>query len=223
MMLFICRFVFFAKKKKKKISGERCFLVIACIHRRIWIVRCIDSWWSGGRSKHNRSWVVIQAACNRRASCLWVDNRWQRWYNTWNRRGCIVMCVNRRQITGIAQSRRCGEPMHERYNCLFQRCSDRFTANGGLETVYIVSGVIDNTMQTVCIDKAVRSLHIVTIADFLLLFDVAGLGVVHRVWEIVLRRTVVIDGMRYDNGDQSQQSDELNGFERNMKLVENLE
>lgn len=63
---------------------------------------------------------------------------------------------------------------------------DRFATHHRIETVYLISGIVDGALQTISIDQTVRALDIVAITMFGLLFNVAGVAVMHGVRERVL-------------------------------------
>ena len=52
-----------------------------------------------------------------------------------------------------------------------------FTTNNSVETVVIISGVFNNTVVTVSIVKAVRSMYNISVTAFLLLLNVSGFSV----------------------------------------------
>lgn len=56
----------------------------------------------------------------------------------------------------------------------------------GVEAIVIVGRVLDDPDATVGLVYAVGSVHYVTVSNFVLRFDVTGVGVVHAVVERVL-------------------------------------
>ena len=60
-----------------------------------------------------------------------------------------------------------------------------FTSDNSVESVVVIGGVFDNTVMTISIVKAVRSLYNISVTAFLLLLDVTGVGVMDGVAEVV--------------------------------------
>lgn len=60
-----------------------------------------------------------------------------------------------------------------------------FTTYDSVETVVIIGGIFDNTVMTISIIKAVRSMYNISVTGFLLLFNVTGFGVMDGVAEVV--------------------------------------
>lgn len=61
-------------------------------------------------------------------------------------------------------------------------------ADDRVETVDLVRGIVDNTVDTIGLYQRVRSLNGVTVASFFLFFDVTGVAVVDGVREFVMSR-----------------------------------
>ena len=70
--------------------------------------------------------------------------------------------------------------------------SDGLALNNGVEATVLVGGVLDGADVTVGLDQGVFTLDDVTLANFLLGLDVAGVGVVNVVGEGVVGGRVVV-------------------------------
>lgn len=69
--------------------------------------------------------------------------------------------------------------------------NDRFTSHHRIEAVVLIGGIVDGAMQTIRVEQTVRSLHVVAVPLLVLLLNVAGVRVVHRVRERVLCGRIV--------------------------------
>uniref|UniRef100_A0A182PWF8 Uncharacterized protein n=1 Tax=Anopheles epiroticus TaxID=199890 RepID=A0A182PWF8_9DIPT len=79
----------------------------------------------------------------------------------------------------------------------------RFAVNDSVEAIVIIGGVLDCTFVSIRIDQTVLAMHLIAVARFTLLLDVAGMIIVNTVGEIVLSVMIfieVFDERRLGNG-----------------------
>lgn len=71
--------------------------------------------------------------------------------------------------------------------------TNRFTAHDGVESIVVVSGVVDDTVVTIGIQQTVLSLYLIFVAGFMLALDVSGVLIMDRVGEFVVWRSILFD------------------------------
>lgn len=76
--------------------------------------------------------------------------------------------------------RNCDGGMRNGQRRMSDRMSQRFFAHEGIETVYWVRRVVDNSFRTVGFHQTVTTFDHVSVADLLLLLDIAGACVLQQ-------------------------------------------
>ena len=68
-----------------------------------------------------------------------------------------------------------------------------FAMDDRVETIVVIGGVLDGTLVSIRVDQTVLTVHLIPMARFTLLLDVAGMVIVNTVGEIVLCIVIFID------------------------------
>uniref|UniRef100_A0A182U4H1 Transmembrane protein n=1 Tax=Anopheles melas TaxID=34690 RepID=A0A182U4H1_9DIPT len=102
---------------------------------------------------------------------------------------------------------------------------DRFTTDDGVESVVVISSVIDNAAVTISIDQGVLSLDDISMAFLLLALNISGVIIMHIVRKLVLGRSIgifdVLHGLHQSRLDSFDQSG-LDSLEQRWLLVNYL-
>ena len=73
-----------------------------------------------------------------------------------------------------------------------------FTSHDGVKSVVLISGVVDDTFGAISFDQGVRSFDDISVASFPLVLDIASVGVMDSVFEIVVGGSLG-NKQRYNN------------------------
>lgn len=66
------------------------------------------------------------------------------------------------------------------------------TVDHGVESVVIVSSVLNGTLVSIRIDQTVLAMNLIAVAGFMLILDVTGVLIVHSVGEFVLSVVIIV-------------------------------